>query len=112
MFFDPGVHVDTTSIETLAKQWKQQKIKVIHAGGWYIGEKYDYARLIKACHSNGILVMCWLETPMIGKTFWNEHPEWREKTAFQKDAFIDWRYLMNLADSNSGKLYFRISEIC
>lgn len=107
MFFDPGMHTDTLSMESMARQWRANNIKCIHAAGWYLDNDYDYARLLKACHENGILVSCWLETPMISKQFWERHPEWREKTAFLKDANIDWRLLMNLADSNCRKAIFR-----
>ena len=107
MFFDPGMRTDNIPVETLAKQWKQQNIKCIHAAGWYLNDDYDYKRLLAACHTNGILVSCWLETPMISKTFWEEHPNWREKTAYQKDANIDWRLLMNLADSNCRSAIFK-----
>ena len=30
--------------------------------------------------------------------FWNDHPEWREKTGVLQDAQLDWRKLMNLAN--------------
>ena len=104
MYFDPGMR-DFSGIRTdsMVKQWKKHKIKRIYAGGWYYDMDYDYARLIKACHENGISVYCWLETPMISIKFWKDHPEWREKTAYLKDAQIDWRFLMNLADENCRK---------
>jgi hypothetical protein len=100
MYFDPGERPDSSNVDTLAKWWKTCKVKRIFAAGWYYDSDYNYAALLKACHENGILVYCWLETPMISTNFWNKHPEWREKTVFQKDAHIDWRYLMNLADEN------------
>jgi len=55
-------------------------------------------RLIKACHRHGILVYAWVEFPHVSEAFWNEHPEWREKTASGQDAQLDWRQLMNLTD--------------
>ena len=106
MYFDPGMR-DTVKTEDLVQYWRKNKIKRIHAGGWYYDEDYDYAKLIKTCHENGILVYCWFETPMISRTFWDKHPEWREKTAFNKDANIDWRLLMNLADTNCRKQIFK-----
>lgn len=106
MYFDPGMR-DTVKIEDLVQIWRKNKIKRIHAGGWYYDEDYDYAKLIKACHENGILVYCWFETPMISRTFWDKHPEWREKTTYDKDAAIDWRLLMNLADTNCRKQIFK-----
>jgi hypothetical protein len=111
MYFDPGMRsAHPISIDSLVKQWRKHKIKRIYAAGWYYDTDYDYARLLKACHENGILVYCWLETPMISMKFWNDHPEWREKTAYLKDAQIDWRYLMNLADENCRKQVFRETD--
>jgi hypothetical protein len=107
MYFDPGMrYLDTIKIDNLAKQWKALKIKRIYAAGWYYDDKYDYKHLLKVCHENGILVYCWLETPMISEKFWNNHPEWREKTAYLKDAQIDWRFLMNLANADCRKQVF------
>jgi len=105
MYFDPGMR-DTVKIEDLVQYWRKNKIKRIHAAGWYYDEDFDYAKLIRTCHENGILVYCWFEAPMISRNFWDKHPEWREKTAFNKDANIDWRLLMNLADSNCREQIF------
>ncbi len=106
MYFDPGMR-DTANIDELAKFWRANKIKRIHAGGWYYDEDFDYAKLISACHENGILVYCWFEAPMVSRTFWDKHPQWREKTATNRDAAIDWRLLMNLADTNCRKQVFK-----
>jgi len=106
MYFDPGMR-DTISTEKLVQMWRKNKIKRIHAGGWYYDSDYDYTKLIKTCHENGILVYCWFETPMISHSFWDKHPEWREKTTYDKDAAIDWRLLMNLADTNCRKQIFK-----
>jgi len=104
MYFDPGIRdFNKMRTDSVVNQWRKHKIKRIYAGGWYYDTDYDYAHLIKACHENGISVYCWLETPMISIKFWKDHPEWREKTAYLKDAQIDWRYLMNLADENCRK---------
>ena len=54
--------------------------------------------LIEACHREGILVYAWLELPHVSEKFWDEHPEWREKTAVLQDAQLDWRKLMNLTN--------------
>jgi len=99
MYFDPGMR-QYISIEKLAKLWRKYGINKIYAGGWHFWNKYtyDYARLIKVCHENGILVYCWLEPPMVNQKFWNQHPEWREKTAQLKEGSGSWRLLMNLAD--------------
>jgi hypothetical protein len=34
--------------------------------------------------------------PHVSEKFWNDHPQWREKTAVLQDAQLDWRKLMNL----------------
>ncbi len=106
MYFDPGMR-DTVPIGKLVELWRKNKIKRIHAGGWYYDEDYDYAKLIRSCHANGILVYCWFEAPMISRTFWDKHPEWREKTVYNKDAAIDWRLLMNLANPDCRKQIFK-----
>jgi hypothetical protein len=43
-------------------------------------------------------VYVWLELPHVSEKFWAQHPEWREKTAIQQDAQLDWRKLMNLTN--------------
>jgi hypothetical protein len=96
LYFDPGSR-DFADPEPLVRSWREHGVHTIHAGGWY-ADRFDYGRLIRLCHENGILVYCWLELPMAGKKVWDRHPEWREKTALRKDAHVDWRYLMNLAD--------------
>ena len=55
-------------------------------------------RLIEACHRKAILVYVWLELPHVSEKFWDDHPEWREKTAILQDAQLDWRKLMNLTN--------------
>ena len=99
------------STEKLVKLWRKNGINKIHAGGWHFWDKYtyDYERLIKVCHQNGIYVYCWLEPPMINQKFWNRYPLWREKTATLKDGKVSWRYLMNLANPECRKKAF--SEI-
>lgn len=96
-YFDPGYR-QSVSIERLARMWKHWGIHTIHAAAWHFYDKYtyDYARLIKVAHQNGILVDAWFEWPHVSERFWNQHPEWREKTALLTDAHVDWRYLMNL----------------
>ena len=42
------------------------------------------------------MVYAWLELPHVSEKFWDDHPEWREKTAILQDAQLDWRKLMNL----------------
>ncbi|HEX7412226.1 MAG TPA: hypothetical protein VF298_08815 [Bacteroidales bacterium] len=108
MYFDPGNRKDPQiPIDSLARMWRERKIKRVYAAGWYYDGAYDYTPLFKACHSNGIQVYCWLETPEVNDLMWKQHPEWREKTATGRDANIDWRRLMNLADENCRKQVFK-----
>ncbi len=58
----------------------------LHVAGWHYyepnAETDEYLRrLIEACHRKAILVYVWLELPHVSEKFWDEHPEWREKTA-------------------------------
>jgi len=89
--------------EVLARRWRRAGFRAIHASAWYFfdGTPADEGfleALISACHRNGLLVYAWLELPHVSRKFWDEHPEWREKTATGTDAHLDWRYLMNLED--------------
>ncbi len=96
-YFDPGYR-QNISIEQLAKYWRRYGIRVIHIGAWHFYDKYayDYERLVRVAHQNGILVYAWFEWPHVSQKFWNQHPEWREKTGMLADAHLDWRYLMNM----------------
>jgi hypothetical protein len=95
-YFDPGYRFNV-SIDTLAMRWRQSGIRAIHAAAWYFYAQtpYDYNRLIKAAHQNGILVYAWLEWPYVGKKFWDIHPDWRQKNALLQDAHLDFLYLMD-----------------
>ena len=104
-FFDPGLR-QTYSIEALVKRWVGQGIRAVHVAGWHDYPKlreyreytYDYGRLIRVAHANGILVYAWLEPPQVSQKFWNQHPEWREKNYKGEDAAPMWRYAMALTD--------------
>jgi hypothetical protein len=94
--------------EDLAQAWKKIGIQSVHVGTWHFFDddpklETYLDKLIAACHQNGILVYGWLELPHISTEFWQDHPEWREKTATGRDAHIDWRYVMNLNDPQSFK---------
>jgi uncharacterized protein YdaL len=99
MYFDPGFR-HTVSIEQLAVRWAASGIRVIYAGGWheYPRYTYDYARLIRVAHANGILVYAWLEPPQVSQKFWQEHPGWREKNFKGEDVRPSWRYPVALTD--------------
>ncbi|HUW07176.1 MAG TPA: hypothetical protein VMW01_13030 [Williamwhitmania sp.] len=108
IYFDPeNYDTNILQVDSLARLWRERKIKRIYAAGWYYDTPYDYRALIKACHANGIQIYCWLETPEVTRKMWDEHPAWREKTATGRDAFVDWRRLMNMADDSCRKQVFR-----
>jgi hypothetical protein len=96
-YFDPGFR-ENESLDSIARLWKHWGIRTVHAAAWhsYDDPPFDYRPLVEACHRNGILVYAWLEWPYIGIGFWDDHPEWRQKTALLKDAKFDFLYLMDL----------------
>jgi uncharacterized protein YdaL len=99
MYFDPGLR-HAYSIEQLVAQWVKQGVRIIHASGWHQYPKYtyDYDRLIRVAHANGILVYAWLEPPQVSQKFWTDHPEWREKNIRGDDVRPSWRYPVALTD--------------
>jgi len=96
-YFDPGFHPHT-SWEKLVKQWKESGIRVIYLATWHWYETYrfDYEYFIGLCHHFGIAVYAWFESPQVSPAFWQQYPQWREKTASGKDALCHWRLQMNL----------------
>jgi hypothetical protein len=101
-FFDSSyrAHVD---LDYFAPRWKAAGIAALHVAAWHYWEPDpradEYLRhLIEACHRTGILVYAWVELPHVSEAFWNQHPEWRERTALLQDAQLDWRKLMNLTN--------------
>lgn len=98
-YFDPGLRKNT-SIENSVKQWVRQGIRIVHVSAWHEYPKwsYDYGRLIKLAHENGILVMAWIEPPQVSLKFWQNHPEWHEKNFENKDVSSGWRNPVALED--------------
>jgi hypothetical protein len=99
-FFDSAYRLRADS-DYLAQRWHAAGISALHVAAWHFFEPDaagdTYLRdLIAACHRRGILVYAWLELPHVSEKFWDSHPEWREQTALQQDAQLDWRKLMNL----------------
>ncbi len=109
-YFDPGFH-QTTSWEKLVARWKSSGIRIIYLAAWHFYEKYafDYPGFIDLCHSQGIAVYAWFEFPQVTPLFWQNHPEWREKTATGEDGLCHWRQQMNLfnprARQEAGKFF-------
>jgi hypothetical protein len=99
-FFDYGYRT-RVDVDYMARQWAASGIGALHVAAWHFydrdPERDAYLRrLIEACHREAILVYAWLELPHVSERFWQEHPEWREKTGLLQDAQLDWRKLMNL----------------
>jgi hypothetical protein len=101
-FFD-SAYRSRVDIDYFAARWKAAGIGALHVAAWHYWERDPQAdeylrKLIDACHRNGIVVYAWLELPHVSEKFWDQHPEWREKTALLQDAQLDWRKLMNLTN--------------
>ncbi|MFZ1729582.1 MAG: DUF2334 domain-containing protein [Bacteroidota bacterium] len=101
LYFDPGFR-SAIPIETLVRRWASNGVRAIYVGSWhdYRAYTYDYKRLIRLCHENGILIYAWLEPPQISEKFWQAHPEWREKNVHGADNRASWRYPLAMTDSS------------
>ncbi len=101
-FFDSAYRLRVDP-DYFAARWRRSGIGALHIAAWQYfepdRERDAYlTKLIEACHREGILAYAWLELPHVSDKFWQEHPEWREKTGLLQDAQLDWRKLMNLAN--------------
>lgn len=99
VYFDPGVETRQKADHVrLINSWRKAGIRIVHLAGWHYwgGWTFPYRDFIDKCHRYGIAVYAWFEPPMVTKKFWDDHPEWREKTAAGADGNVGWRYLMNL----------------
>ncbi len=99
-FFDSSYR-SRVDVDYFAGRWRKAGIGALHIAAWHFNEpdpqRDEYLRkLIEACHKQAILVYAWLELPHVSEAFWNNHPQWREKTGLLQDAHLDWRKLMNL----------------
>jgi len=106
-FFDSSYRL-RADVDYLAKRWREAGISALHVASWHFfepdGERDAYlARLIAACHRRGIVVYAWVELPHVSEKFWDDHPEWREKTGLLQDAHLDWRKLMNLENRDCAE---------
>ncbi len=104
-FFDSSYRA-RADVDYLAPKWRAAGIAALHVAAWHYwerdAERDAYLdRLIEACHRNAIQVYAWVELPHVSERFWNDHPEWREKTAIGQDAHLDWRKLMNLTNPDA-----------
>ncbi|MCB2204047.1 polysaccharide deacetylase family protein [bacterium] len=100
VYFDPGFR-SAIPVESLVRRWVTHGVRAVYVGSWhdYHTYTYDYERLVRLCHENGILIYAWLEPPQISHKFWEEHPEWREKNVYGKDNRASWRYPLAMTDS-------------
>jgi len=101
-FFDYSYR-SRVDLDYFAARWRKSGISALHVAAWHFyeagGARDQYLKkLIEACHREGILVYAWLELPHVSEKFWDDHPQWREKTALLQDAQLDWRKLMNLTN--------------
>jgi hypothetical protein len=101
-FFD-SAYRSRVDLDYFAARWRRAGISALHVAAWHFyepGADTDayLKKLIEACHRQGILVYAWLELPHVSDKFWNDHPEWRERTGLLQDAELDWRKLMNLSN--------------
>jgi len=106
-FFDSSYRLRADP-DYMADRWRAAGIGALQVAAWHYHEpdpqRDEYlAKLIDACHRRAILVYAWIELPHVSEQFWNDHPEWREKTALLQDAHLDWRKLMNLANRDCAR---------
>jgi uncharacterized protein YdaL len=96
LYFDPGL--SNENIDRLAEEWRKLGVRAVYAAAYQFWPKwsYNYNHLIEVCHKNGILIYAWFELPHVSTKFWDEHPEWRAKTATGADGIVGWRYHMDL----------------
>jgi len=104
-FFDSAYRLRADP-DYLATRWRAAGIGALHVAAWHYWERAPESdaylrRLIEACHRNAILVYAWFELPHVSEKFWDQHPEWREKTALRQDAQLDWRKLINLTNRSA-----------
>ncbi len=104
-FFDSAYRA-RVDVDYFAERWRAAGISALHVAAWHFWERDPQGdeylrRLIDACHRNAIQVYAWLELPHVSEAFWDQHPEWREKTALQQDAQLDWRKLVNLTNRDA-----------
>ena len=104
-FFDSAYRA-RVDVDYMAARWRAAGISALQVAAWHYferdpqGDEY-LRRLIAACHRQAISVYAWLELPHVSEKFWDDHPQWREKTALLQDAHLDWRKLINLTNRDA-----------
>jgi hypothetical protein len=99
VYFDPDLRPGA-DLNRLATIWHRSGITTVHVKAWDVTRQssFQYDEFVKACHRNGIAVYAWFWFPMVTFKMWDDHPEWREKTATGADGNVGWRLLMNFQD--------------
>ncbi len=116
-FFDSSYR-SRVDLDYFAARWREAGISALHVAAWHYWERDpesdEYLRkLIDACHRNSISVYAWFELPHVSEKFWDQHPEWREKTALLQDAQLDWRKLINLTNREAfAAVAAGVSDLC
>ena len=108
LYFDPAFAKRQGGEDKLAEQWSKMGIRTIYAAAYHFWPKwtYNYQHLVDVCHRNGILVYAWFEFPHVSMKFWEEHPEWRAKTATNEDGLVGWRHHVDLDIPECRKAVF------
>ena len=101
VYFDPDSRPGA-DFNRLATIWHRAGITTVHVAAWKFTRLYafPYDDFVKACHRSGITVYAWFWYPMVSFKMWDDHPEWREKTATGADGKVGaWgREPMNFQD--------------
>ena len=96
VYFDPGFRqgVDLTR---LVGSWRQDGIRTVYVAAWQVYPRwaFDYESFVRLAHENGLSVYAWFVFPEVTPKMWDEHPEWRERTASNTDGQVGWRLAMN-----------------
>ncbi|MGD0222906.1 MAG: DUF2334 domain-containing protein [Terriglobia bacterium] len=99
VYFDPDYRPGA-DFNRLATIWHRAGISTIHIKATVFTRQssFPYDEFVRACHRNGIAVYAYFLFPMVTPKMWDDHPEWREKTAAGTDGNVGWRFPMNLQD--------------
>jgi hypothetical protein len=96
VYFDPGFRqgVDLTR---LVANWRQDGIRTVYVAAWQVYPRwtFDYESFVRLAHENGLSVYAWFVFPEVTPRMWDEHPEWRERTATGAEGQVGWRLAMN-----------------
>lgn len=108
LYFDPALSKRQGAEDKMAERWSKMGVRAIYAAAYQFWPKwsYNYQHLVDVCHRNGILVYAWFEFPHVSMKFWEDHPEWRAKTATGEDGVEGWRRHMDLDIPECRKAVF------